>query len=235
MNHLADRLARIQERIATAEVRAGRPAGSTRLVGVSKTVDRDEVEVAAAAGLTHFGENRVQDATRKFGERPTQESRLHLIGPLQTNKVRAACKVADMIESVDRLGLIDALASEAAKLVDSDALRAGERLPVLLQVNIAREPQKSGCAPEDAAELVSAIIAVPTLYLRGLMTIAPLVDVPDDARSTFAGLRDLRDRLQRDIPGVSLAELSMGMTNDFEQAIAEGSTSVRIGRAIFAS
>ncbi|HEV2527863.1 MAG TPA: YggS family pyridoxal phosphate-dependent enzyme [Thermomicrobiales bacterium] len=233
MTNLRDRLDAIRERIAAAAERSGRSADAIQLVGVSKTVDRDVVLDAVAAGLTHFGENRVQDASRKFAELPGEDVRLHMIGPLQTNKARAACKVAHMIESVDRPGLIEVLASETGKLAASGDLRAGDRLPVLLQVNVAREPQKSGCAPEEAAGLVEAIMAVPTLDLRGLMTIAPLVDDPDDVRPTFAALRDLRDDLARQFPGAALDMLSMGMTNDFEQAIAEGATSIRVGRAIF--
>ncbi len=236
MSDLEDRISSIRERIDAACRRAGRDAASVRLVGVSKTVDETVIAEAIRLGLTYFGENRVQDASRKFaalaadGESP----RLHLIGQLQTNKARAAAKIAHQIESVDRLNLIETLESEARKLADRGELVAGARLPVLLQVNVAREDQKSGCAPEEAPALIEAILAAPSLDLRGLMTIAPFVPTPEEARPTFAGLRELRDTLAARYPEAELGTLSMGMTNDFDVAIEEGSTSIRVGRAIFA-
>lgn len=236
MSKLQDRIASVQGRIQAACHRAGRDAASIRLVAVSKTVDETVIAEAIRLGLIHFGENRVQDATRKFdilradGESP----RLHLIGQLQTNKARAAAKIAHEIESVDRLNLIETLEAEARKLSERDQLAAGSRLPVLLQVNVAREEQKSGCAPEEAPALVEAILAAPTLDLRGLMTIARLAGNADHARPTFAALRELRDDLAARFPEAQLDTLSMGMTNDFEVAIEEGSTSIRVGRAIFA-
>ncbi len=234
MSNLEERIASTQQRIQAACQRAGRDATSVRLVAVSKTVDGTVIADARRLGLIHFGENRVQDATRKFAALDGLPIRLHLIGQLQTNKVRAAASIAHEIESVDRKGLIDALEAEARKLADRGALAAGDRLPVLLQVNVAREEQKSGCAPEDAAALVEALLAAPTLNPHGLMTIAPLVPTAEDARPTFIALRALRDDLQSQFPEANLGTLSMGMTNDFEVAIEEGSTSVRIGRAIFA-
>jgi pyridoxal phosphate enzyme (YggS family) len=149
---------------------------------------------------------------------------VRLIGQLQSNKARHAAHLFDCIESVDRLSLVEALEREVARL--------GKVLPVLIQVNVAREPQKSGCAEEDAGALLEAVTASPHLRCDGLMTIAPLVSDPADARLTFVGLRALRDRLRADT-GVPLPALSMGMSNDFEVAIAEGATHVRLGRAIF--
>lgn len=236
MSELEERIESIQERIEAACHRAGRDAASVRLVAVSKTVDETVIAEAIRLGLIHFGENRVQEATRKFGILRAEGAtpRLHLIGQLQTNKARAAAKIAHEIESVDRLNLIETLEAEARKMSEQAQLAAGIRLPVLLQVNVAREEQKSGCAPEEAPALVEAILAAPTLDLRGLMTIAPLVATADHARPTFAALRDLRDDLAARFPEAQLDKLSMGMTNDFEIAIEEGSTSVRVGRAIFA-
>ncbi len=234
MSDLEDRITSIWERMEAASRRAGRDVDSIRLVAVSKTVDETVVADAHRLGLTHFGENRVQDATRKFAALDGLPFRLHLIGQLQTNKARAAAKIAHEIESVDRTGLIDTLEAEARKLADRGELAAGVRLPVLLQVNVAREEQKSGCAPEEAPALVKALLAAPTLDLRGLMTIAPLVPTAEEARPTFVALRQLRDELQIRFPEATLGTLSMGMTNDFEVAIEEGSTSIRVGRAIFA-
>jgi pyridoxal phosphate enzyme (YggS family) len=171
-----------------------------------------------------FGENRVQEAVAKFDPPLPDDAALHLIGQLQTNKVRQALRVVDCVESVDRLALVDAMQKEAAKL---------ERIvPVLVQVNIAREPQKSGCDPADAAMLVEKIQQSANLRCDGLMTIAPLVSDPEDARPTFAGLRELRDALGG---AALLPVLSMGMSNDFAVAIAEGATLIRVGRAIFGS
>lgn len=233
MSNLEERIQLVRHRIDRACQEAGRPAGDVELIAVSKTVDATVVRQAIGLGLSHFGENRVQDATVKFSELGDSGIRLHLIGQLQTNKARAAARVAYLIESVDRLSLVEALERDAAKLASSGNLAAGPCLPVLLQVNVAREEQKSGCAPEDAAAIVEAILAAPTLELRGLMTIAPLVPVSEEARLTFVALRELRDDLSSRYPEATLSTLSMGMTNDFEVAIEEGSTSVRVGRAIF--
>ena len=234
MSTLEERIQSVRERIEAACQRAGRPVDAVTLVAVSKTVDETVIEEAIGLGLRDFGENRIQDAARKFEAVSDDRVRLHLIGQVQTNKARLAARIADRIESVDRPGLVEVLERETAKLVSAGELTAGGRLPVLLQINVAREEQKSGCAPEDAPSLVEAVLAAPTLELQGLMTIAPLVRAPEDARPTFAGLRTLRDELARRYPEATLTTLSMGMTNDFEVAIEEGSTSVRVGRAIFA-
>jgi len=145
---------------------------------------------------------------------------------LQTNKVRHAVGRFQLIHSVDRLSLVDALQARCEA--------AGVIQPILLQVNVAREEQKHGCDPDDAAAMVEAVLARKNLELRGLMTMAPLTATPEEARPVFAELRQLRDRLKRDFPGSNLADLSMGMTNDYEVAVEEGATIVRVGRAIFA-
>ena len=222
---LIGRIDQVQERIHAAAARAGRPASEVTVVAVSKTFPREAVDAAHAAGLSHFGENRVQEAVAKFAGPLPADMRLHLIGQLQTNKAKAAIGLFDRIESVDRPSLIVALEREAAK---QDTL-----VGVLLQVNVAREPQKSGCDPNDAPMLIEHLLASPHLRLAGLMTIAPIAPNPEDARPAFHGLRDLRDNLHARYPEVELRVLSMGMSGDFEVAIAEGATHVRIGSAIF--
>jgi pyridoxal phosphate enzyme (YggS family) len=203
------------------------------IVAVTKTVGRDVIDAAYALGLRHFGENRVQDAVRKLARSEAQHAVplpagavLHLIGQLQSNKAKPAVVLFDIIESVDRLSLIDALEKEGE--------RGGEPVSVLLQVNIAREPQKAGCVPEFAPDLMERLVRSPWLRPLGLMTMAPLVSDVEQTRPVFSGLRELRDALQREHPMVDLGTLSMGMSDDFRVAIEEGATSVRIGRAIFA-
>jgi PLP dependent protein len=222
-----DRVENVLATVAEASKSSGRRPEDVSVVAVTKTVDRDAIDAAHALGLRHFGENRVQDARRKL----TQENPLpagtvlHLIGQLQSNKAKPAVALFDIIESVDRVSLIDVLEKEAE--------RRGEPVSILLQVNIAREPQKAGCAPECASALMERLVRSSWLRPRGLMTIAPLVADPEETRPIFADLRTLRDALQREQPMVDLDILSMGMSDDFRVAIEEGATSVRIGRAIF--
>jgi pyridoxal phosphate enzyme (YggS family) len=222
---LAARLERVRSAIHRAATAAGRSGDDVTLVGVTKTVDRPVIEEAVALGLTHLAENRVQAAAAKFAAPLPAGTTLHLVGQLQTNKARVAVGLFDTIESVDRPSLVAAL--------DKEAQRLGRRLPVLLQVNVAREPQKSGCDPDAAASLAALIAGCPHLELRGLMTIAPLVADPEAVRPVFRRLRQLRDDLARGDASLDLRTLSMGMTNDFPVAIAEGATHVRVGRAIF--
>lgn len=223
---LAERVARVRAEVAAAARRAGRAPESVTIVGVCKTVERPAVDAAFDLGLRHFGENRVQVAKAKFGDGRPPELALHLIGSLQTNKARDAVALFDLVHSVDRANLIDALAGAAAK--------AGRRLPVLLQVNIAGEERKQGCAPGEAEALALAVAAQPTLELRGLMTMAPFYAEMAATRPVFRALRQLRDDLAAAHPTLHLPDLSMGMTNDYPVAIEEGATIVRIGRAIFA-
>jgi PLP dependent protein len=213
--------------VADASRSSGRQPEDVTIVAVTKTVDREAIDEGYALGLRHFGENRVQDARHKLTElRPLPAgAMLHLIGQLQSNKAKPAIALFDIIESVDRISLIDALEKEAE--------RRGEPVSVLLQVNIAREPQKGGCVPESAPDVMKRLVSSPWLRPRGLMTIAPLVTDAEETRPVFSGLRTLRDALQREHPSVHLATLSMGMSDDFRVAIEEGATSVRIGRAIF--
>lgn len=225
LTDLSTRIENVLTRIADAARSAGRQPEDVTVVAVSKTVDRPVIDAAMGIGLRHFGENRVQDASRKFGEPLPAGSVLHLIGQLQSNKAKPAAVLFNIIESIDRSSLIDALEKEAA--------RGGEPLPVLLQVNVAREPRKAGCLPETAPDLMQRLVSSPWLQPLGLMTMAPLVDDAEDVRPVFATLRELGEALQRRHPAVDLRTLSMGMSNDFPIAVEEGATSVRIGRAIF--
>lgn len=214
---IADNLSRIHERIEKACARAGRDPGEVQLVAVSKTHGPEAVREAYAAGQRVFGENYVQELVHKASAlADLPELSWHFIGHLQRNKVRDVVRTGAAIETVDSLRL----AQELEK-------RAGSRtIPVLLQVNVAGEAQKSGCAPEELDELVAGVRALPHLELRGLMTIPPLAEAPEASRPYFATLRALAS--QHGLP-----ELSMGMSADLEIAIEEGATMVRVGTAIF--
>ena len=222
---LAERVERVRAEVASAARAAGRLPEDVTIVAVSKTVERPAIDAALTLGLRHLGENRVQDATRKFATPLPADVSLHLIGQLQSNKARPALALFDVIESVDRSSLIDALEKEAE--------RRGAPVEVLLQVNVAKEAQKAGCDPAVTSALMERMARSPWLEPRGLMTMAPLVADAEEARPVFVSLRGLRDDLQRQHPAVDLSILSMGMSNDYRIAIEEGATSVRIGRAIF--
>lgn len=224
---LRHRIDAVEARVQAAALAAGRDPAEVTITAVSKTFPRELVDQAYAIGLSTFGENRVQEAREKFSGDLPAGMRVNMIGHLQTNKVRHALAIFDRIESVDRPSLVEALAREAARL--------DTPLSVLLQVNIGREPQKSGCLPEDAPALARLIEQAPHLRLDGLMGIAPLVESPDLARPYFRDLRELRDQLRDGVVASDLAVLSMGMSGDLEAAIAEGATHVRVGSAIFGS
>jgi len=220
--------AQVLARIADACARAGRDPASVALVAVSKTVPAPRIRAALAAGLTTFGENRVQEAEAKAGGVPG--ATWHLVGPLQSNKARRALATFAVIESVDSLDLavrLDRLMAEAGP---------AERLPILLQVNVDGDPAKAGFEPAALEAGASEIAALPRLQVRGLMTVGRLVERAEDARPTFVALRGLAERM-RESGGGSAGwlgpELSMGMSDDFEVAIEEGATIVRIGRALF--
>jgi pyridoxal phosphate enzyme (YggS family) len=221
---LEERINRIKDGIEQAARRAGRNPDEITLIGVTKTVDRSVVDQAYALGMRDFGENRVQDCLEKFALPLPSDARLHEIGQLQTNKAKQAVSLFNVIHSVDRFSLVAAL--------EKAATQAGKPIDVLIQVNIAGEDQKAGCEPAQVEGIAAAILAGTSLRLRGLMTMAPLVSTPEEARPVFRALRELRDQLSPAI-GVELPWLSMGMTNDFEVAIEEGATHVRVGRAIF--
>lgn len=222
---IAQRLAEVRGRIAAAAARAGRAPGDVTLVAVSKTVPAPQVAAAVAAGQRAFGENRVQEALAK-AEACGPGPLWHLIGRLQRNKAKAAARHFAVVESVDSLDL-------AAEL-DRRAGDAGRRLPVLIQVKLGGEATKSGVEVRAAPGLIAAVTRLPNLELRGLMTIPPLPDAPGMSRPWFARLRGLRDRWDGDCcPPGSLRELSMGMSGDYEVAVEEGATIVRVGSAIF--
>lgn len=221
---LAERLSSVQSRAAHAATASGRDPAAVIIVGVTKTVGRDAVDEAYGLGLREFGENRVQDARAKFASPLPSDTKLHMIGSLQSNKAKVAAELFDVIQSVDRASLVEALARQA------DA--SGKTIDILLEINVAGEDQKAGCPLEEAPALLKLVGAHSGLRPIGLMTMAPLVDDQDDVRSVFKGLRELGIRLQEE-SGVALPTLSMGMSNDFEAAIAEGATHVRVGRAIF--
>lgn len=223
---LGHNLGRIRERIEVASRKAGRNPAEITVVAVSKTVDRATIDAAYLAGLRVFGENRVQDAIAKLEPALPTDASTHLIGQLQSNKAKLAVRHFDLIESVDRPSLISALIAAAEG--------RDHAMQILLQVNVAGETQKAGCSPADAPRLIESILAAPTLALRGLMTIAPLVDDIEAVRPVFAGLRELGADLRVRFPELDLPVLSMGMSNDFEIAVEEGATHVRIGRALFA-
>ncbi len=210
-------------RIAAAARRAGRDPAAVRLVAVTKTVDLDRIRQALAAGHRLFGENYLQEAARKVSALGPGVS-WHFVGHLQSNKAKGAVTLFDLIHSVDRLKLADAVNEAAAK--------NGKVQDVLLQVNLAGETSKFGAAPDAVPDLVRGIARLPHLSLRGLMTMPPYFPDPEAARPFFRALRELRDRLEREGCG-PLPELSMGMTGDFEVAVEEGATLVRVGTAIF--
>jgi PLP dependent protein len=221
--------AAVLDRIATACARAGRDRASVTLVAVSKTVESTRLAAAVAAGLTTLGENRVQEAAAKVTLVPG--ARWHLVGHLQRNKARLALGIFEAIESVDSADLairLDRLVGEGA----AGPSGGGVRFPVLLQVNVDVDPAKDGFQPDELSAQLPAILALPHLDVRGLMTVGRLAETPEAARSTFVGLRELAASLRRDAPELG-TELSMGMSDDFEVAVEEGATIVRVGRAFF--
>ncbi|MFY9748797.1 MAG: YggS family pyridoxal phosphate-dependent enzyme [Acidobacteriaceae bacterium] len=230
MSSLAERLAHIEERIAAACHRAGRSPREVRLMGVSKMHPAETLAEAARAGLTLFGENRVQEfeaKRRRLDELHVTGAEIHFIGHLQSNKSANAAGIFSAIDSVDSLRLAERLNDAAGKL--------GKRMPILLELKLSAEPAKSGIEP-DGGELRLLLERLPTLEhltMRGLMTIAPFDENPETARVCFRRLRSLRDTLARENPRIDFRELSMGMSGDFEIAIEEGSTLVRIGTALF--
>ena len=211
-------------RIAAACGRSGRDSADVTLVAVSKTVPADALRDAVAAGLDLLGENRVQEAAAKVPEVPG--ARWHLVGPLQSNKAHPALEVFDAIESVDTAKL----AQRLDRLVPGT--RPGRRYPILIQVNVDRDPAKAGFAPEAVDAALAGLVGLPHLEIRGFMTVGRLTSDPGEARRTFASLRELAEGCRSRWPELG-PELSMGMSDDFEVAIEEGATIVRVGRALF--
>lgn len=211
------RIQEIGQRIAKAANKSGRSPAEITIIGVTKTIDPEVIQQAFQAGIRHFGESRVQEAENKIAQLSALQPRptWHMVGHLQTNKAKIAVEVFDMIQSVDSLRVAEAISQYVQ-----------HNMPILIQVNVSGEASKYGFAPDEASSVVAKISHLPYLEIKGLMTIAPYVDNPDEVRPVFRRLRELRDSL-------GLEHLSMGMTDDFEVAIEEGATIVRIGRAIF--
>jgi hypothetical protein len=223
VSQIAERYASVRRRVADAADAVGRDADEVRIVAVAKTVGPPEVRDAIAAGVTDFGENRVQEFVAKRGLFP--EARWHFIGTLQSNKVQHVVGKAHLIHSVDSIHLLER--------IDRVAGAMGVVQPVLLQVNVAGEASKHGLDPDDVADVLRRSTELPGVDVRGLMTMAPLSRA-ESVRWVFRDLRRLFESLAAmRFNGVELTELSMGMTNDFEVAIEEGATIVRIGRAVF--
>lgn len=222
---LGGNIARVRSVIAEAARRAGRSPEEITLVAVTKTHPVELVQVAYNLGVTDFGENRVQEALPKIEAFHPRDVRWHMIGHLQSNKAKKAASAFYCVQSVDSLHLAQALNRHAGE--------RGIRMPVLLQVNVSGEASKEGVALAEAPAVARQIIALPHLQVEGLMTIAPLVEDPEEVRPVFRELRLLRERLREELPASDWQHLSMGMTDDYRVAIEEGATIVRIGRAIF--
>jgi PLP dependent protein len=230
---IADNFRRVQERIASAAESAGRPADEIRLVGITKYVGPREAAELAAAGCTDLGESRPQELWSKAGELALAGGppaiRWHLVGHLQTNKVRRMLPLVSLVHSIDSERLLSAI--NEAKAVQDDT---PSRIDVLLEVNTSGESAKHGLAPEDLESVMATAPQYPHVAIRGLMTMAALEGGEAMAARNFASLREVRDRLKPKLPeGASLDELSMGMSGDFEVAVREGATLVRIGSLLW--
>ena len=225
MGSIADNLSRVRESIAEAAVRSGRTPDSVKLVGVTKTVDLERIKEAVSSGLRILGENYVQEARDKIKEVEGEVS-WHFIGRLQTNKAKYAVKLFDMIQTVDSFKLAAELNRRAQPL--------GRIIPITIQVNLASEVSKGGVEPSECISLIKQISNLVNLQIQGLMTMPPFFYQPERSRPYFAQLRELSQKIgEAQLPGVEMNELSMGMSGDFETAIEEGATLVRLGTAIF--
>ncbi len=221
---IKERLAEVERRITAATERCDRDPGEITLVAVGKTHPAEVLRAAVSAGAGHLGENRIQEAAAKKQQVPP--ATWHLIGPLQRNKARLALELFDLIHTVDRSDLVERL----QLLLESHWPE--RRQPVLMEVNVGEEPQKAGVLPAVSGDLARLIIGCDRLQLQGLMAIPPFDQSNDETRRDFIALRLLRDRLEQDL-GMPLPHLSMGMSSDYETAIEEGATIVRVGTAIF--
>ncbi len=223
---LEDNIARVRERIGAACIRAGRRPEDVKLVAVSKTVSPDRIRQAYEAGLRDFGENRVQEAEAKRPALSDLTITWHFVGHLQTNKAKPARELFHWVHSIDSLRL--------AQKLDQAAVCSGERLPVLLQIKLGDEATKFGAQEDEVLKMAEQVSQLSTLELRGLMVLPPFFENPEDARPFFRRLRELAKTIDSaHLLNASLRDLSMGMSHDFEVAIEEGSTIVRVGTAIF--
>ncbi len=220
------RIQNIQKRIKEAADGCGRDPSTVRLVAVSKTIPVNRVREAIEAGVTVLGESYVQEAREKFNQLATYPVSWHFIGHLQTNKAKYAVRLFDMIHSVDTLKL--------ARELNKQSQKNAKVQNILIQINISKESSKSGADAQNVLDLIDTVRHLENLSVKGLMTMPPFFNDPEKARPYFSALRNLRDRIRQETPPeVALDELSMGMTGDFEVAIQEGATLVRIGTAIF--
>jgi len=222
---LKKRLENVKDRINKAALKCSRDPESIHLVAVSKTIPANRVREAIEAGVTILGESYVQEARNKFNVLGTYPVSVHFIGHLQSNKAKYAVRLFDLIHSVDTIKLARELNDQANKI--------NKIQDILIQVNISKEPSKSGSDIQNATHLIKDIVLFENLSVKGLMAIPPFFSNPEKTRPYFTALRNLRDQSQDAFPVIALNELSMGMTNDFEVAIEEGATFVRIGTAIF--
>lgn len=220
---LTDNLTLIQQRIRAACDRAGRDVNSVMLLAVSKTHPPETIQAATDLGLTFFGENKIQEAKAKIPNCPGK-ARWHFIGHLQSNKCRDAVELFEMIQGVDSLAI--------AQEINKRAEQLSKTMPILLEVNVAGEGSKFGYKPEQMLAELEALNALPRLEIHGLMAIPPYTPVPEKARPYFQKLRELKQQAEA-VLGAPLPHLSMGMSGDFEVAIEEGATIVRIGTALF--
>jgi len=226
---ISDNIARVKQRISDVAARVGRNPNSITLMAVSKVVEPERIHQAYEAGIRVFGENRVQEfADKTSAVQDLAQAEWHLIGHLQSNKANKASGLFHAIDSVDSVRL--------AQKLDQAAQQAGKILPILIEVNVGGEDNKSGIAPgsRELEELLNSASSLQSLQVQGLMTIPPYTEDPEGARTYFRKLRDLRDQIAaRKFPGIRMEVLSMGMSHDFEIAIEEGSTCIRVGTAIF--
>ncbi len=223
---ISDNIARVRERIVAACHRAGRRSEDVRLIAISKTVSAERIREAYEGGLRDFGENRVQETQAKRPALSDLTVTWHLVGHLQTNKARPARELFHWFHALDSFRL--------AERLEHSAVGSGEKLPVLLEVNLGGEETKAGVREEELHAIAEQVSQLPTLELRGLMVLPPFFDDPEQARPFFRRLRELAKAIDSaNLPNVSLRELSMGMSHDFEVAIEEGATMVRVGTAIF--
>jgi len=223
---IARRLNGVRDRIADAARRAGRLPSSVRLVAVSKTFPLESIRAAARSGQVDFGENKVQEAQAKILAAGSLPLRWHFIGHLQSNKARKAAALFDVIHSIDSVDLL--------RKVDEEVAEKDRQVEVLIQVDLAGELTKHGAPESELSAIIEAALGCKAVRLSGLMMLPPAVADPADARPYFAAVRDLRERyVAQGVPAANLAELSMGMSHDFEVAIEEGATIVRVGSEIF--
>lgn len=231
--NLAENLAEVRERMALAASRAGRHPDEVTLIAVSKTHSAEKIEKLYEAGVLHFGENRVQEWEAKWPHLQDLRATVHMIGHLQKNKAARAVRLFDTIDSVDSIALAEKLDRAQADSSDEQAHAEPEAKPVLVEVKLDSQSAKSGVDARELPRLVEAILLLPHLELRGLMGVPPYFDDPAEARPYFRHLRQLRDALLTQKGMGNFPVLSMGMSHDFELAIEEGATEVRIGTALF--